>query len=58
MTASESPHSRKILEYRARALEAAEEAVRAKDPDVRKSWELIASGYHDMAERLARLQRQ
>jgi hypothetical protein len=44
----------KLSEYRARAKEAAECAARAGDAQMRKSWELVAKGYHDMAEQLAR----
>jgi hypothetical protein len=44
----------KLSEYRARAREAAECAARTSDAQMRASWELIARGYHDMAEQLAR----
>jgi 16S rRNA U1498 N3-methylase RsmE len=54
MSRLEHPDRLKIEEYRAKAIEALEQATRTKDPAVRTSWEFIATSYHDMAERLER----
>ena len=54
MSAFLHPDANKVLEYRAKAIEAAEMSASAKDQDVKKSWDLMARDYHDMAERLER----
>lgn len=54
MSRLEHPDHLKAQEYRAKAIEALEHATRTKDPEVRTSWEFIATSYHDMAERLER----
>jgi Mg2+ and Co2+ transporter CorA len=54
MSAFEHPDTNKILEYRAKAIEAAEQAAKTSDSDAKKSWDAIARSYHDMAERLER----
>lgn len=36
-------------EYLARAKDAEREASKAKNPDMRKSWQKIAQGYRDLA---------
>jgi hypothetical protein len=50
MSAFQHPDTAKLLEYRALAVQAAERAMQARDPDLRKSWDHIAQSYHKMAE--------
>jgi hypothetical protein len=40
--------------YRASAVEALERAAKLKDPDLRASWEYIATAYYALAEHLDR----
>jgi len=54
MSLPEPPVVQKIRDYRARSQESSERAMQTGDPDVRQSWDVIARGYHDMAERLER----
>jgi hypothetical protein len=54
MSHLEHPDRIKIESYRAKAIEALEQAAKPKDPASRASWEYIASSYQDMAERMAR----
>ncbi len=54
VTKPSHPDSLKIDEYRAKAMEAMEQAALCKESLIRESWESIAQSYHDMAERLER----
>jgi hypothetical protein len=54
MARQEHPDEIKIQEYRAKAIQAAEKAISAKDSFTRGSWENIAQAYHEMADRLDR----
>lgn len=55
MTRPDHPAQLKILEYRAKKVEATEKAAAAKEPLMREYWESIAESYNDLAERLGRL---
>ena len=46
----ETPNPAQILQYRTKALDAAERALNSKDPQLRQSWESIAQSYYSLAE--------
>lgn len=50
----EHPQREKIEDYRRRAVDAAKLAVAARDPQMQKAWERIATCYDELATWLER----